>query len=111
MGKTFLRSLSASAILGYSTFVAAEPIKPPIGSTTFNQLVNNILARLAPVVLVVATVAIIFVGFRYVMAAVSGNQSKIKEANKNLMYVLVGAGVIIAASLLASAVINTIHSL
>ena len=54
-------------------------------------------------------VAIIYSGFKYLTA--QGNPAKIAEANKGLMYVLIGTGVLLGAAAISSAIEGTLHQL
>lgn len=80
-------------------------IENPLGTktTTIQLLISSIVAQLTPVALIIATFAIIVVGFQFVIAAMQGESGKIKDARKNLMWVLIGTGVIVSATLLATA--------
>ena len=101
-------------ILTNSTLIvhAAEPtpqnieIQNPLGTQqmTIIDLIERITSQLTPLALVIATFSIIVVGFQFVIAAVQGNTSKIAEARKNLMWVLIGTAIVVAATVIATAV-------
>lgn len=80
-------------------------IENPLGpkTTSITDLITSIIAQLTPVAVVIAVFAIIVIGFQFVMAAVQGEPGKIKDARKNLMWVLIGVGIIVSAKLLAEA--------
>ncbi|MBI3442272.1 MAG: TrbC/VirB2 family protein [Candidatus Sungbacteria bacterium] len=80
-------------------------IENPLGqrTTSITDLVTSIIGQLTPVAVTIAVFAIIVVGFQFVFAAIQGEPGKIKDARKNLMWVLVGVGVIVSAKLLATA--------
>ncbi len=78
-----------------------NPLGPQTKSIT--DLITSIVDQLTPVAGVIAVFAIIVVGFQFLLAAVQGEPGKIKDARKNLMWVLVGVGIIVSARLLAEA--------
>ena len=80
-------------------------IENPLGprTTSITDLITSIIGQLTPVAVVIAVFAIIVVGFQFVLAAVHGEPGKIKDARKNLMWVLIGVGIIVSAGLLAQA--------
>lgn len=96
----------------YGIFVSGIPaaraditIDNPLGprTTSITDLITSIIGQLTPVAVVIAVFAIIVVGFQFVLAAVQGEPGKIKDARKNLMWVLIGVGIIVSARLLAEA--------
>jgi len=80
-------------------------IENPLGprTTSITDLITSIIGQLTPVVVAIAVFAIIVIGFQFVLAAVQGEPGKIKESRKNLMWVLIGVGIIVSARLLAEA--------
>ncbi len=80
-------------------------IENPLGprTTSITALITSIIDQLTPVAVVIAVFAIIVVGFQFVFAAVQGEPGKIKDARKNLWWVLIGVGIIVSADLLARA--------
>lgn len=80
-------------------------IENPLGpkTTSITDLITSIIGQLTPVAVVIAVFAIIVVGFQFVLAAVQGESAKITQARKNLMWVLIGVGIIVSAKLLAEA--------
>ena len=91
---------------GVLTARADVNIENPLGSQTKSipDLIKSIINQLLPVASVIAVFAIIIVGFQFVIAAVQGEPGKIKDARKNLMWVLIGAAIIVGAYTLATAV-------
>lgn len=94
-------------MIGSGILPAAAGIKieNPLGpkTTSITDLITSIIGQLTPVAVVIAVFAIIVVGFQFVLAAVQGEPGKIKEARKNLLWVLIGVGIIVSARLLAEA--------
>ena len=87
---------------------AQTNIQNPIGSNdqTIPQLLAAIMSQLRPFALTLAVFSIVVVGFQFVYYAVAGNSSGVTSARKNLMWVLLGTAVILAASTLATIVEN-----
>lgn len=90
---------------GIPTAYADIKIENPLGdqTTSITALITSIINQLTPVAVVIAVFAIIVIGFQFVVAAMQGEPGKIKESRKNLMWVLIGVGIIVSAKLLATA--------
>jgi type IV secretory pathway VirB2 component (pilin) len=71
-----------------------------------NTIINKILM---PIGGIVAVLAFIFVGFKFVLA--QGNPGKIKEAREGLLYVAIGTAVLLGAWVIANVISNTIFQL
>lgn len=100
------------AILGIANLVWAVEITNPIAPvSSFPQLIDRIASALRTIVMPLAIAAIIFVGFKFVSAAASGNQAELTKAKTMLWWVLIGTAIIIGASVLAQAVVNFASSL
>ena len=79
------------------------------GSSLFalmKTIVNNIIL---PIGGVLAVLAFVYSGFLYVTA--QGNESKIKEAHKALLYTAIGTAVLLGSWVLANVICNTIGQL
>ena len=76
-----------------------------------NKLTDIIVAVLNNVVMPIAAVAvvlyIIFAGFKYVSAR--GNPAKIQSAHQNLLWALVGTGILLGAAGISSVLQNTVN--
>lgn len=95
------------AILGIADFAYALEITNPISPvSSFPQLIDRIASALRTIVMPLAIAAIIFVGFKFVNAAASGNQAELTKAKTMLWWVLIGTAIVIGASVLAQAVVN-----
>lgn len=80
------------------------------GGNDLNALVVTILNKVVmPIAAVASILYIIWAGFQYVLA--KGNPGKITEANKNLLWALVGVGVLLGAAGISAVVQSTISSL
>lgn len=80
------------------------------GGNTLNELIVAILNNVVMPLAGVASVGyIIWAGFQYVRA--QGKPEKIKEANTNLLFALIGVGVLLGAAGISAVVQKTITSL
>lgn len=96
----------AAVLLAPATAYAIE-FDNPIGSDTFSDFLTTVLDGTTPVAETIAVVAIVFAGFQYVTAA--GNQEKIKKAKIIFAWAVVGAAIIVGASAIAKAIINSLN--
>ena len=78
----------------------------PLEITSITQLINKILEALTKLLIPVIIVMIVLSGFNMVMA--QGNPEKVNKAGKMLLWVLVGAAVIIGAKALSDVLRNTV---
>ncbi|TSC69273.1 MAG: hypothetical protein G01um101466_115 [Parcubacteria group bacterium Gr01-1014_66] len=78
----------------------------PIGSNSFEALLQAVLKNLVRFASLIAIMAIIIVGFRWVIAAASGNPTKIESTKKMFWWVLIGTVLIVGATAITDAVIN-----
>jgi type IV secretory pathway VirB2 component (pilin) len=70
------------------------------------SILNNIVEPLAAVYVVIM---IIYSGFKYVMA--QGKPAEIEKANQGLLYVLIGAGILLGSAAISTAIQGTINQL
>lgn len=101
----------AMLIIGFSAMAAGEVVNNPIKSKTVAQLVLNIADVALQVGSYIAVVAIIFAGFKLVVAAAQGNEGELSKARQMLWWVLIGTAIIVGARVIAQAVINTFENL
>jgi len=122
--KKYTKYLLASFILFFSItlpFVAvASGLDQPIGITNpFNcggasncTLLTLITSILNGIIMPIAAVACVFwvilAGFKYVQA--KGNPAKVQEAHQNLLWALIGVGVILAATGISAVLQATVKS-
>ena len=112
--KTYLSVLPASAILFIVPFEYAQAqitIVNPLRVSDFNNLVLAVAQAVVTIALPFAALAIMFIGFRLVVAAHSGNESQLKQAKTMLMYVIIGTVIIVGALAIAIAVVNTVKNI
>ena len=108
VGKIKLSVLLFFAILAMAGPVYADVAIPnPIAPTnSFLQLIENISKAVTKIAMVLAVPAIVFVGFKLVIAAAQGNDTGLKDGKKMLWWVLIGTAIVIGASVLAQVVVN-----
>lgn len=87
-------------------------LKNPLAGSGVNTI-NDFVKRLLDIVLTigvpVVAVFIILAGFKFVTAR--GNPSEIAKAKENLLYVMIGAAVLLGAWVLANALGETVNEL
>ncbi len=86
-------------------------IPNPISVCSFEELIASIITQLVPIAVTLSAAAIIFVGFRLVIASARGNDAEITKSKTLLWYALVGTAILVGASALASAVVNFVKTL
>lgn len=95
----FVMLLTAKAIL-------AVKIPNPIAANSFPELVLNIAKAIQAIALVLAPVALIIAGFKFITSATAGNATGVADARKMFLWILVGTAIVVGASALAQAVVN-----
>ena len=78
----------------------------PLGVSSISQLVGAIIEILLKILLPVIVVFVIYAGFLFVTA--QGNEEKLNNAKKILLWTLVGAVIILGASVIAAVLENTV---
>lgn len=85
----------------------SSTIDNPIAADTFPALLNLVLKIIIDIGLPIVIIAIIFVGFKYVMA--QGKPDKLKEAHSAFMWVLVGAAIVLGSYAISAIIQNTVN--
>jgi len=80
-----------------------NPIK---GTDSIDALIAVILGFIVTVGTPIVVIMIIFSGFKFVAAR--GNPAKLEEAKRSLIWVLVGAAIILGATVLKSVITGTV---
>ena len=112
--KKYLSVHTTSAILLLAPFAstyAQTRIPNPLSVSNFTDLVLAVAQSVVTIAIPFAALAIIFVGFRIVVAAHSGNDGELRKAKGMLLYVIIGTVIIVAASAIAIAVVNTVKNI
>lgn len=84
-----------------------NPLKGDID--TVSELIAEIIRIIVLIAVPIITLAIIYAGFLFVQAR--GNSEKLKEARSTLVAVLIGAGIILGAWVIAEAIGGTVDEL
>lgn len=79
------------------------------GIETLPQFVEGILRIVLTIGVPLIALAIIYAGFKFISA--QGNPEKLKEARRTLLYVIIGAGILLAAYVIAEAIVGTINAI
>lgn len=111
-GATAQGSTSSGTTTSTSSGVQAPKIKlvNPLGSTkTLPELIDGILRIVLTIGIPLIALMIIYSGFKFVMA--QGNSKELEDARRNLLYVLIGAGILLGAYVIAEAVVGTINAI
>ncbi len=95
---------------GGSNPPAGSGIGNPLGSIdTIQKLIIKILDLVVQIGLPVIVLMIMYAGFKYVIAR--GDPGKIKEAHQALLWTVIGAAVVLGASVISYAIQSTVTSL
>ena len=79
------------------------------GIDNIPSLVEAILDIVLTIGVPIVAIAIIYSGFKFIAA--QGNPEKLKEAKQTLLYVLIGAAILLAAWAIAQAVFSTVAAI
>lgn len=93
----------------YAQKALAETIESPILGQNFGEVVQNIADQARAAALIIAPIFIVIAGLQFLFAGES--EQKISQAKKTLWWTLIGAAIVVGASLLTEAVINTVIGL
>lgn len=99
------------AILGLARTSVALTIENPIKANSFPELLQNLTRALLPLAVAFGGVALIFGGFRFITAAVSGDAKKLSEAKTMFWWILIGTAIAVGALALADAAVNFARTL
>jgi uncharacterized protein involved in response to NO len=99
-------SAQGNAPSNNGTFTLSNPLKVD----SIGGLVITLLEVVTYVLILFAVLALIFVGFRYVLYASQGNAEGIKKQHTALLWLVVGITVLIGARVIVQVVINTLSA-
>jgi len=97
-------------LLSLPTYAAEgiqSPLKPEVSSIP--GFIEAALKALVMIALPILTLFIVYSGFKFISA--QGNSSKLEEAKKNFMYVIIGSLLILGAWVVATLVGGTVNQL
>jgi len=84
-------------------------LENPIKANSISQLVNDLVNIAFQIGSVIAVLAVIFVGFKFVLAR--GSEDKVKEAKNMFFWTVVGIAVLFGARVLAEVIQATVNNL
>lgn len=84
-------------------------LQNPLRFASIETFIEGVLQAVVMIALPIITVFIVYAGFKYVAAR--GKPDALRESNKNLMYVVIGATLILAAWVLATLIGGTVTQL
>src|SRR3989344_5998829 len=106
MWKIALFSGAFFAMIALSLGVQAITFDNPINSKTLEDLVKAISAGVLKVAFVLAPVFIIISGFRFLVAASTGNQAGLATAKKLFFWTLIGTAIVGGAYAISTIIIE-----
>lgn len=87
----------------YITFAQSQ-YPNPIQATSIGELIGFVAAWVRNIVLFLAAIAIIVVGFKFVSASMAGKPEEVSKARQTLLWVLIGTAIVVGASVIAGAI-------
>ena len=84
-------------------------LSDPLGGKSVCGLVTGLLEAAMIIGIPIAILFIVWAGFKFVLA--QGNGTKLEEARKNFLNVVIGIAIFVGASLIGSVIINTVRAL
>ncbi len=84
-------------------------LSDPLGGKSVCGLVTGLLEAAMIIGIPIAILFIVWAGFKFVLA--QGNSTKLEEARKNFLNVVIGIAIFVGASLIGSVIINTVRAL
>lgn len=76
------------------------------GVSDIPTLIEKILDIALTIGVPIIALAIIYAGFKFIAA--QGNKDKLQEAKQTILYVFIGAGILLAAYAIAGAIVSTV---
>ena len=105
---TFILSLPVSALGDDSDPGSSNRIENPLKNNSLIAFINSIIDAALLIGTVIAVLAIIFAGFRFVTA--QGDEEQIKTAKRILLYAAIGIVILLGARMISDVIVNTITS-
>lgn len=108
--RSILMHVSVLVFFAMPVFVSAEcssnELCNPLSVSTISEFVAAALRALVVIALPIVTFFLVLAGFQYVTA--QGNSTKISDAHRNFLYVVVGSALILGAWVLAKLIGGTV---
>lgn len=103
-------------LLGLFPYAAADStvsntIKNPLAAKTFEELIVSVIKSLLPFVSALAVLALVWTGFKFITAAVSGKPDELTKAKHSFFWILAGTALAVGAYVIAEAVIKFMREL
>ena len=110
MMNLFINKVLAGDPVDSAGGTSGSGITNPLGNVqTVQALIVKILNLVVQIGLPIIVLMIVYAGFQYVMAR--GNETKIKAAHDTILWTVIGAAVVLGASVIAHAIEGTINTL
>lgn len=94
---------------GVSSSGGSVSLTNPLGVNSFCGLVIKLVQAVTVIGIPIAILFIVWAGFKFVLA--QGNGTKLTDARRNFLNVIIGIGIFIGATLIANVIVNTLHEL
>lgn len=109
LGRVVAGFLSMALLLGTVTITNAAPFTNPLGNIDLYGFLLNILNSVVFILFPVIVLMIVYVGFLFVAA--QGNQQKLQEAKKAIVWTVIGSLVVLGSKALALAIRATVYNI
>jgi heme/copper-type cytochrome/quinol oxidase subunit 2 len=85
-------------------------LQNPLGSnvTSLAGLIQTFVDLVSYILILFAVLMLVYTGLQYILA--QGNSERIKELHKQLLWIVIGAAIVIGARLIVDIVINTLQA-
>jgi uncharacterized protein YybS (DUF2232 family) len=107
--RTLAAHTIASTLICAPWYLSAAELQSPLAFSSFSELVEALLRSIVYIALPIISLFVVYAGFKFVMA--QGSSDAISEAKTNILYVLLGSGLILGAWALAELIGNTVNEL
>ena len=108
----FMLFFSVNIVFAQGTFESPSPqneLKNPLQFNTISGFLDAMLGALVIIATPIVVLMLVYSGFLFVSA--QGNPEKLATAQKAIMWTIIGAVVVLGASVLASAIEGTVDNI
>jgi hypothetical protein len=95
---------------GASQKTAYFTLTNPLHANSIGEVVLDFVQIFSYIVILLAVLMLIYVGFQYILASAQGDSGKIKDLHGYLLWIVVGIAVVIGARVIVQVVINTLSA-
>ncbi len=85
-------------------------ITNPLHANSIGEVVLNFIQIFSYIAILFGALAIIWVGFQYIVASAQGNSDKIKDLHGYLLAIIIGLAIVIGASTIIHVLLNTLKA-